>query len=404
MIGAQAVRETGAIALKLGFWLGILHPLRKAALAHVKRGKGAENRVLIVQLDNLGDIALALGSLRSVASAFPGKEIALLCDHGAAEVARQAIPDVIAIDRRVLRSSVRYAVREIKTIKQRGFGTIVHHTTIQRGLADYYSVIALAGADRRIGYAGEAIFNHPSSAYWYDRALVRALPRLERTYTELIPSFDETPHTKRPSHVLHHYEALIRGIGGTWEPIPHLTAQATKRPPYVVLGLGAAVGYRRWPVERFAEVAAAAKERGMGVVLIGLGAERELGTRFTKHFTDADNLIGKTSLNETLNLIAGAQAVICNETSFVHLAIALHRPVVCILGGGHAGRSSLHGYGASRWAHVDIGCTGDDWACGRHLPPGAVAPCIEAVSTDLVIRELDAALALSGSEGTFHIP
>lgn len=405
----NAIRETGAIAIKIGWYLGVLHPLRTIALAGVRRGKGSKTRTLIVQLDNLGDVALALGGLRSLIKGLPHQEVTILCDRASEALMRQVASEVIVVDRKKMRGSIFYAIKTLARIKQKGFGTLIHYSTVQLGLVDYYSIISLSGATTRIGYAGEAIFAHPHEDHWYDHVTIKyVLPRLERIYTKLVPSYDNV--ATGISHVLHHYQKLHEGsTTGPFDPIPTLEIAPHTGAKYIVMGLGAAVAYRQWPVERFAAVGTAAREAGYEVILVGIAKEAPLGEACTALLPEAKNLIGKTSLTETLKLIAGAAVVVSNETSLVHLAVALKTPALCILGGGHLGRCSLHGYPSTRWIHIHMGCDGDDWACGRALPPGKPAPCINAIQSEPVIEELRALLAQRDGEGdasraAFSIP
>lgn len=403
------LRGVGAIAVKVKWRLGVLHVLRRVFLAFVTRGAGAESRVLVVQLDNLGDVALAAGALTSTIRAFPNKEVHLLVDRAAEEVAKQLTDRVIAVDRHALRATLLSSAKILGDLKRTGYDTVVHHSTIQLGLIEYYSAISAIGASQRIGYAGEAIFAAPAQQHWYDRFALRfVLPALEKTYTTLVPSFDERSSGRKISHVLHHYEHFFRGFtaeGKTFDAVPVLRALESRRPkPYAVIGLGAAVAYRRWPVERFVEVARKLEERGLELVLVGSPAERGLGDVFVALMPTAVNLIGSTSIAEVCELIAGAQVVVCNETAFAHITVALKRPLACVTGGGHLGRCSLHGYASTVWVHAPSPCDGDNWACGRSLSTGQVAPCIEVITVDMVTRGVNAALEASHNPGAFHLP
>ena len=90
---------------------------------------------------------------------------------------------------------------------------------------------------------------------------------------------------------------------------------------------------KRWPLEYFAEVAARLKAQGM--LPIVLGAQNDvpagLGIEQLSHGA-ALNLAGKTSLDDAINLIAGAVLVITNDSGLMHVAAALDRPQVALFG------------------------------------------------------------------------
>lgn len=79
---------------------------------------------------------------------------------------------------------------------------------------------------------------------------------------------------------------------------------------------------KRWPY--FGELAAAMQSP---VVLLGSKNDEQAaaGIRGT-------NLVGKTSLDDALRLIAGASAVVSNDSGLMHVAAALGRPQVALFG------------------------------------------------------------------------
>jgi ADP-heptose:LPS heptosyltransferase len=87
------------------------------------------------------------------------------------------------------------------------------------------------------------------------------------------------------------------------------------------------------------------------------------------------------SLVEFAQRVADAKAVLTVETSTAHLAAALDKPAVILIGGGHFGllgpwqRSSKQ-----RWLTNQLPCFGCDWRCIypeirclSEIPPSAVA-------------------------------
>jgi ADP-heptose:LPS heptosyltransferase len=93
----------------------------------------------------------------------------------------------------------------------------------------------------------------------------------------------------------------------------------------VVIHPGAASGARRWPIDRWAEVAASLPAP---VVVTGSERERALAGRIP----NVRHRAGETNLAELAELIAAARLVLCGDTGVAHLATAFGTPSVVLFG------------------------------------------------------------------------
>ncbi|MFM2322528.1 MAG: glycosyl transferase putative gt9A [Pseudomonadota bacterium] len=107
-----------------------------------------------------------------------------------------------------------------------------------------------------------------------------------------------------------------------------------KDKPLLILCPGAAFGpAKRWPAGYFAKIAHAKKTEGWQVFLLGAQSDEAIGHSIQKLTGNGCiNLIGKTSLLQALNLLAKASLVISNDSGLMHLAAALHRPLIALYG------------------------------------------------------------------------
>ena len=93
--------------------------------------------------------------------------------------------------------------------------------------------------------------------------------------------------------------------------------------PYAVLCPGAEYGpAKRWPY--FAEFS---KALSTSKVILGAPGDAEAARAL-----EGKNLVGKTTLEEALALIAGAACVVTNDSGLMHAAAALGRPQVALFG------------------------------------------------------------------------
>ena len=133
-----------------------------------------------------------------------------------------------------------------------------------------------------------------------------------------------------------HYAALAESPGNDPKPplpAPRLLVSAHDlrkaqekfgvAPPYAVLCPGAEYGSaKRWPY--FKELSSALP---VEKVILGAPRDADAGREL-----EGRNLIGKTTLEEALALLAGAAYVVTNDSGLMHAAAALGRPQVALFG------------------------------------------------------------------------
>jgi ADP-heptose:LPS heptosyltransferase len=164
------------------------------------------------------------------------------------------------------------------------------------------------------------------------------------------------------------------------------------RRPFVVFHPGANDPRRRWPPERFAAVGDALAELGLGGVVSGSPAERQLAAAVAGAMRAPSlDLAGSTSLRGLAGLLAEAALVVSNDSGPVHLAGALGRPTVGIYWCGNL----INGGPLTRARHRPL----ISWqvhcpVCGT---PSTAARCEhdDSFVTDVAVEEvIDAAIGL----------
>ncbi|MGW4643244.1 glycosyltransferase family 9 protein [Sphaerisporangium sp. NPDC004334] len=138
-------------------------------------------------------------------------------------------------------------------------------------------------------------------------------------------------------HEVERWCRLVRWYGSRVDPgdlaLP-VPLVANPAPGSVVVHPGARDVARRWPPERFAEVARALTAEGMRVVVTGTRRERPLALLVAAQAGLAPHrvLAGRTSLREQCALVAGARLVVSTHTGTAHLATAYGVPSVTVFG------------------------------------------------------------------------
>ncbi|MDQ4036818.1 MAG: glycosyltransferase family 9 protein [Actinomycetota bacterium] len=102
----------------------------------------------------------------------------------------------------------------------------------------------------------------------------------------------------------------------------------------VVVHPGAAFPARRWPPERFAEVARWADQRGLPVRITGSTDEVDIarGVARMAGLEEAALVAGRTSIRALAELVSTARLVVSGDTGIAHLAFAFGTPSVTMYG------------------------------------------------------------------------
>jgi len=118
-------------------------------------------------------------------------------------------------------------------------------------------------------------------------------------------------------------------------PAPDLSFLARGAPPeqpYALLVPGGSAHRldKRWPVERFGELARLLRERGLEVVVIGGPQETPLAAEIAQGAGEVRDLTGKTDFGQIASLGAKASLAVGNDTGPLHLIAAAGAPTVAL--------------------------------------------------------------------------
>ncbi|MDP9022586.1 MAG: glycosyltransferase family 9 protein, partial [Actinomycetota bacterium] len=108
---------------------------------------------------------------------------------------------------------------------------------------------------------------------------------------------------------------------------------------YAVVHPGASAASRRWPPERFAQVAEGISRRGLRVVVTGTAEEVDATSALSRRAScEVVDLSGATNLGGFAALLADAALLVGNDSGPAHLAVALEVPSVTVFLSGDPGR------------------------------------------------------------------
>lgn len=368
-----------------------LQTLDLVALSAVPRLAVGSNRVLVVRVDEIGDYVLHRRALRDIREYFEsrGQVVELICnklcfDLAAADGVASA---VYALDKRRFTHDWTYRVALLGQVRRGGYGVVVQPRYAR--LPEIEDALTFAAAaSRRIGFARSDFSFYPRTLY----NETFALPPL--------PAGRAYHHEFELSRaVAEHFQTTSARVIMSAPPYPVLPPSASLPQRYVVLFPKAGWAGREWPQEYFVDLARRIHEHfGFGIVVCSAQPLPDLAAALQAAVgTAACDLAGQTTLRQLTRIIAGAEAVLTNETSASHIAAATDTPCLTLLGGGHFGRFMPYPPQSeearrSVVAFHPMPCFQCDWNCIYPREATQPTPCVAHIDPEDVWQKMQTLL------------
>jgi heptosyltransferase-2 len=283
-------------------------------------------RLVILAPNWLGDAVMALPAIADVRRGLTAAHITVAARAAVVPLFQLVadVDDTIVLGRGASLARVGSWGQMGAELRNHGFATaLLLPNSIHAALLAYR-----AGIRERWGYGGGV------RAQW----LTRAVPRIRGGhqadyYRHLVAALgfsngDREPRISVPEPMRAAAEQLLRDAG--WNGST----------PLVALAPGAAYGgAKRWPPERFGELAARLAADGVAAVLIGSAADSaaaaEVAAAFRSHAGSAaapHDLTGRTDLPALAGVLQRCRALVTNDSGAMHLAAAAGVPVTAVFG------------------------------------------------------------------------
>lgn len=292
------------------------------------------NNILIVKLSAIGDVIHALPVAHALKQKYPQARITWVVEKPAYDLLTNNpdIDEIILFDKpkfRSLAGLLKYSPAFSARLKAYQFDLALD----LQGLFKSAAVVALSGAKQRVGYC-----NMRELSGWVSRPVCGAYSK---------------------GHVVERYLDVARSLGCEVKQVTFtvnntpeeeanaavLAAQAglPAGHPYVILAPGTNWPSKCWPVERFGQLAAELKQRGISSVVTGGANDASLALAIQSVCPEAIDLTGKTTLKELAFLMNGACCFVGGDTGPMHLAAAVQTPVVALFGPTDPARNGPYG-------------------------------------------------------------
>jgi heptosyltransferase-1 len=307
------------------------------------------DRLLIVRLSAMGDVIHTLPAVHALREAFPQAHIGWLIAERWAELL--CAPGA---SRRGARSALRPLVDEVHAVNLKAWGkspfsisTLQRAATVWNDVRDahYDAAVDLQGAMRsavlarlsgaRVVY-GVAEPREAPASLWYTRKVVARGRHVIEQNLSVAEALRANRKSSSPDVFL------------DFPLDPQAEARIGERlaeyggGELAILNPGAGWGAKRWPAERYGEVARRLSERGVRSILNYGPGEEEL-VRGAESASGGTARAMSCTITELIALTRRARLFVGGDTGPLHLAAALRVPVVAIYGPTDPARNGPYG-------------------------------------------------------------
>lgn len=276
------------------------------------------DKILIIQTAFPGDLILTTPLIRATKERYPRAEISALVIPETAELLKNNpfLYEVILYDKRNRKGPGVAAV--LKQLRSERFDlALLPHRSFRSAL-----IARLADCKKRVGFDTSA-----GRMFLTDRVTYQiGKHEIERNLSLL--AFDgELPDRNLPELYPGEKEFAV---------VEKFMQQSGIKPAdeIVCLAAGSVWATKRWPPERFAELAELLiRNEKVKIILIGGKDDFQLAEKIMSLTSVKPvNACGKLSLLESAALISKARLVISNDSAPTHMAVAMRVPVIAIFG------------------------------------------------------------------------
>jgi ADP-heptose:LPS heptosyltransferase len=313
-------------------------------------------RVLYVGHHRIGDMILATGVLRTIATSFPTITLDVLGSPENAPVLRGAphLGSVLLLDK----TKPWRLPALLHRLRRARYDVVIDGKATEPSITTLLFIL-VTGAGHRIGVAGRG----------NDAAFTLALPRPDRAghliehLSGLLAAFHADPQSLDLRPQLYLSDSECSRANATWTA--HAPLGSGRR---LLINVSARTSGRQWPEDRYVDVAGrlVSRDPRLVVLFIGSPSDTERVTRIA--LTAGLPRVPTPNLRDAFALIATSDFVLTPDTSIAHAAAAFSKPAVVLYPRGQAER-----YGLFRAPGYEL--SSPDWA----LSSLGVEPVLDAL-------------------------
>jgi lipopolysaccharide heptosyltransferase I len=289
--------------------------------------------ILIIRLSSLGDVLMSVPAVKALRQRFPEAHISWLAEGSVTGILahQDFIDEVLFFPRAALTKHLRaghlattaYILHDfLKNLRKRKYDCIVD----LHGIAKSAALMMLARGARRIGF-GRTFAKDMSHIFYGEKVEGREkrMHKVERNMLAARHLGCGDPPADAP--------LLVHDSARTY--IDDFLRSHNIISPVIAINPFASrdSAFKRWPLERYADLIGMIRQEHMGSVVIIWGpGEREEAQRLAAMVGDGASLACRTDIAQLYALLARSSIYVGGDTGTTHLASAANIPVLSIFG------------------------------------------------------------------------
>ena len=280
-------------------------------------------KILVTFLMHLGDLVLATPFIHALRKVAPNAKIAFLCDEKLKEVLQgnPYLNEVVTIDRYGKDNNIWALWQCAKRLSKENYDVLINLHPNER----CSFIAAFTKTKQRVG-TSHFLFKY----FWdYFTPLNRKL-HAATMYLDVLKQLGVEKVEEDGLEIFPSEENFL-----SVQSFLH-KANVTENDKLIGFNIGSAVLTKRWPSERFAEVADTLAEKGYKIIFFGGSMDKELvNEAVSKMQTKPIVATGEFSLGQLAAAMKCCSLIITNDSGPMHVAISQKVPIVALYGPSH---------------------------------------------------------------------
>lgn len=360
--------------------------------------------ILIIRPDNLGDIILFSGMLRHIREIYPQAKITLCVKKSLIEAIELCpfIDKIIEYEKFSKlplpwlpnfkgKYKINWWIRRMLNLKYKTDILLLPVRSTKAGIFNIHSIVSSIRAHKKIGITGD----RSNQSKKEDK-------KKQKIYSTQLQLKSNQYNTHELEINKEYLNFLGAGIS-TKDVWPELWTDKNDRKwankaitinnnlitIAICPGVTSTSG-KFYPGEKYATAISRITSRKFQIVLFGAPSEEKMCKEVENELTKCKkiesiyNFCGKTTIRQMIEGIKKCDVLISQETGALHIGVALKKPTIGILGGGHYGR--FYPWGSTSINYVvnkKMNCYGCNWNC---IYP--TIKCIQEISDHAITEQL----------------